>query len=56
MTVYEYMRMRIEQADGMSKVFAAKRDTKMYDFWLGVGMEFRRRLEGMTVEQLEEVI
>lgn len=56
MTVYEYMKKRIDEADGMSLKFAAKKDTKMYDFWLGVAGVFRQRLESLSVEELETVI
>lgn len=56
MTVYEYMRMRIAEADEMKKKFAERKDTKMYDFWIGVAGVFRQRLESLSVEELETVI
>ena len=56
MTVYEYMRMRIAEADEMKKKFAERKDTTMYDFWIGIAGVFRQRLESLTVEELEKVI
>lgn len=56
MTVYEYMRMRIDEADGNARRFADVKDMRMYTFWSGVATEFKKRLDGMSLEQLEMVV
>lgn len=56
MTVYEYMRHRIAEADRNARMFADRKDMRMFTFWDRVATVFLKRLEGMSVEQLEAVV